>query len=83
MRQPAYKDIECRIVGTIDNCDKIMKDSFSIGVYPRIDEERMRYMRDKVGEFMRKGKIMSSVNGNDSNSRPHLAMTILIDIYMH
>lgn len=54
MRQPAYKNIKCRIVGKLENCDKIMKDSFFIGVYPGIDEEKMNYVLDKVGEFMRK-----------------------------
>jgi CDP-6-deoxy-D-xylo-4-hexulose-3-dehydrase len=54
LRQPAYKNIKCRIVGKLENCDKIMKDSFFIGVYPGIDEEKMTYVVSKVEEFMRK-----------------------------
>jgi hypothetical protein len=41
-------------VGRLENRDKIMKDSFFIGVYPGIDEEKMNYILDKVGEFMGK-----------------------------
>ena len=53
-KQPAYKNIECRIVGKLDNSDKIMRDSFFIGVYPGIDKEMIEYIIDKIEEFMRK-----------------------------
>lgn len=53
LRQPAYKNIKCRIAGKLDNCDKIMKDSFFIGVYPGIDEEKMTYVVNRVEEFMK------------------------------
>jgi CDP-6-deoxy-D-xylo-4-hexulose-3-dehydrase len=53
IRQPAYKRVRCRIVGKLSNCDKIMRDSFFIGVYPGITEEKMRYVLDVVGKFMR------------------------------
>ncbi len=54
IKQLAYKNIERRVVGKLDNSDKIMKDSFFIGVYPGIDSERMGYIIDKIEEFMRK-----------------------------
>jgi CDP-6-deoxy-D-xylo-4-hexulose-3-dehydrase len=54
MRQPAYKNMKCRIVGKLSNCDKIMKDSFFIGVYPGIDRERMNYIVGKIEEFMKR-----------------------------
>lgn len=53
-RQPAYKGVDCVIVGDLKNSDKIMKDSFFVGVYPGIDKERMDYMIAKVDEFMKK-----------------------------
>jgi CDP-6-deoxy-D-xylo-4-hexulose-3-dehydrase len=53
IRQPAYKNIKCRIAGELDNCDKIMKDSFFVGVYPGIDEGKMSYILNKVKEFMK------------------------------
>ena len=51
MRQPAYKNIKYR-TGKLNNCDKIMKDSFFIGVYPGIDEEKMAYVLKIIEEFM-------------------------------
>jgi CDP-6-deoxy-D-xylo-4-hexulose-3-dehydrase len=54
VRQPAYKNMKCRIVGKLSNCDKIMKDSFFIGVYPGIDRERMDYMLSEIEEFMKR-----------------------------
>ncbi len=53
-RQPAYRNTRCRKVGKLSNCDKIMKDSFFIGVYPGIDEEKMDFVLDKIGDFMSK-----------------------------
>jgi CDP-6-deoxy-D-xylo-4-hexulose-3-dehydrase len=54
IRQPAYKDVECRVVGNLDNSDRIMKNAFFIGVYPGIDDERLNYMIDTIREFMNK-----------------------------
>jgi len=54
IRQPAYKNVKCRIVDKLSNCDKIMKDSFFIGVYPGIDKERMDYILSEIDEFMKR-----------------------------
>ena len=43
-RQPAYKDIECRIIGNLENTDYIMNNTFFIGVYPGIEDLRMEYI---------------------------------------
>ena len=54
IRQPAYKEVNYRVVGDLKNSDNIMKNAFFIGVYPGIDEERMNYILEKIREFMRK-----------------------------
>ena len=47
-RQPAFRDVEYRIHGSLENTDKIMNDSFWIGVWPGIDEQRLDYMCDTL-----------------------------------
>ena len=49
-RQPAYQDIECRIIGNLENTDYIMNNTFFIGVYPGINDMKIDYI---VGVFKR------------------------------
>lgn len=44
IKQPAFKDVEYRVSGSLEHTDKIMHDSFWIGVWPGIDEPRLDYM---------------------------------------
>ena len=41
-----------RIVGTLTNTDRIMRDSFWIGVYPGMTEEKLDYMAGKIRAFL-------------------------------
>ena len=49
-RQPAYQDIECRIIGNLENTDYIMNNTFFIGIYPGINDMKIDYI---VGVFKR------------------------------
>jgi CDP-4-dehydro-6-deoxyglucose reductase, E1 len=51
-RQPAYQDIDFRIVGELTNTDLVMNQSFWIGVYPGLDEAMISYMVDEIGRFV-------------------------------
>lgn len=44
LKQPGYKNINCRVVGNLENTDKVMNDSFWIGVWPGIDDQRIEYI---------------------------------------
>ncbi len=57
-RQPAYTNIKKRIVGKLCNTDKIMNDTFWIGVHPRLNEEHLEYMFDKVCEFLKINEVI-------------------------
>lgn len=44
LRQPAYRNVEYKTVGDLRNSDKILKDSFFVGVYPGLNEDDMRFI---------------------------------------
>ena len=52
LRHPAFKDIECRVVGELANSDAVMNRTFFVGVYPGIDDARMDYVIAAFGRFM-------------------------------
>jgi len=51
LRQPAFKNIERRVVGVLKNTDFIMKNTFFIGVYPVLGKAEIDYVADKFHEF--------------------------------
>ena len=53
LRQPAYQEIDHRVCGTLKNTDYIMNNSFWIGVYPGLDEDRINYILNVFKLFMK------------------------------
>ena len=52
LKQPAYKDVEFRVVGELTNTDIIMKRTFWIGVYPGLTPEMLDYATSSIIEFV-------------------------------
>ena len=52
IKQPAYINIEKRIVGALDNSDKVMNDSFWIGVWPGLDKEHLQYIFEVLNKYI-------------------------------
>jgi CDP-6-deoxy-D-xylo-4-hexulose-3-dehydrase len=46
LRQPAYRDIQRRVVGDLKNTDFVMSNVFWIGLYPGITQSMIDYMVD-------------------------------------
>ena len=44
MRQPAYRDIEKRVIGDLRNSDFVMESVFWIGVYPGLTPRKIDYV---------------------------------------
>lgn len=53
-RQPAYKNIDYRVCGTLNNTDEVMNNLFWIGVYPGLDKVKIKYVVDTFDEFIKK-----------------------------
>ncbi|MBI5680690.1 MAG: lipopolysaccharide biosynthesis protein RfbH [Methanobacterium sp.] len=53
IRQPAYKDINYRLDGSLENTDLVMNNLFWIGVYPGITEKKMDYIIKMIKEFFK------------------------------
>ena len=54
VKQPAYLNIEKRIIGSLNNSDKVMNDSFWIGVWPGLDKEHLEYIFNTICNYVNK-----------------------------
>lgn len=51
LKQPAYQEIEHRVVGELPVADQIMRGAFFVGVFPGMTTQRLDYMLDIFGRF--------------------------------
>ena len=52
LKQPAYKDVDFRVVGDLNNTDIVMKRSFWVGVYPGLTKQMLDYVIESISDFM-------------------------------
>jgi CDP-6-deoxy-D-xylo-4-hexulose-3-dehydrase len=52
LKQPAYKNIQCRIIGNLKNTDVVMNDSFFLGVFAGITKEQIDYTLKLIEAFL-------------------------------
>jgi CDP-6-deoxy-D-xylo-4-hexulose-3-dehydrase len=56
LRHPMFDSMvernDYRVIGDLINTDKIMNDSFWIGLYPGMGDEAIGYMIEKIREFV-------------------------------
>jgi CDP-6-deoxy-D-xylo-4-hexulose-3-dehydrase len=52
LKQPAYKNVDFRIVGDLTNTDIVMTRTFWIGVYPGLTNQMLDYVVDSIKDFV-------------------------------
>ena len=52
VRQPAYKNVDFRVVGDLTNTDIVTERTFWIGVYPGLTEEMLQFVIDTIHNFI-------------------------------
>jgi CDP-6-deoxy-D-xylo-4-hexulose-3-dehydrase len=52
LKQPAYRGIEHRVIGNLENSDLVMTNTFWLGVYPGLTEEMLSYVSDVIHDFV-------------------------------
>jgi len=61
VRQPAYKDVNCRVIGDLKNSDFIMRNVFWIGLYPGLTGPMLDYTVETMSAFTRSAKSLPVV----------------------
>ena len=60
LRHPMFDslliNVDYKVVGNLDNTDKIMNHSFWIGLYPEMGDEAIKYMIQKIRDFIESRK---------------------------
>ena len=51
LRQPAFAGVRHRVVGGLENADKLMNDAFFIGVYPGLTPAMLDWVEESLADF--------------------------------
>ena len=54
LKHPAYFNINCKVHGGLQNSDRILKNSFFIGIYPGLSNEHINYIKNTLRQFFNK-----------------------------
>ncbi len=60
LKQPGYQNIRCRISGSLEQTDRVMRDTFFIGVYPGLTDEMIEFVLESFGQFFSQRRNRSS-----------------------
>lgn len=57
-RQPYFSDVDYKISGNLEQTDRVMSDTFWLGVYPGLTEEMLNYVTGSLAQFIQ-SKMLS------------------------
>ena len=52
LRQPAYRNLDVRVVGDLTNTDIVMRRTFWVGTYPGLTNPMLDFIGESIKEFM-------------------------------
>jgi len=52
LKQPAYRNVDARVVGDLTNTDIVMTRTFWVGIHPQLAEAQLDYIADSIIEFV-------------------------------
>ena len=52
LKQPAYRNVDARVVGDLTNTDIVMNRTFWLGVHPQLGPAQLDYVVESVVEFL-------------------------------
>ncbi len=56
LKQPGYLDIPHRVVGSLENTDRVMNDTFWVGSWPGLEERHLDYIAEQMVNFVKENK---------------------------
>jgi CDP-6-deoxy-D-xylo-4-hexulose-3-dehydrase len=66
LRQPAYRNVDFRVVGDLTNTDIVMRRTFWVGVYPGLTAPMLDFIADSIIEFVTDPANHASPNGKQA-----------------
>ena len=54
LRQPAYENIECRVIGDLAQSEYVGENTFWVGLYPGLTTAMIDYMLEMFNEFLQR-----------------------------
>lgn len=51
-KQPAYAGLNYKVIGDLRNTDYVMNNSFWIGIFPDLEEEKLNFTSNKLHDFL-------------------------------
>lgn len=52
VKQPAYENIKMKLIGDLENSNYVMKNTFWVGIHPRLSEEHLEYIAQKITQVL-------------------------------
>lgn len=56
LKQPGYLDIPHRVVGCLENTDRVMNNTFWLGIWPGLEDKHLDYIAEQMVNFVKENK---------------------------